>query len=107
MKATLTAKLNYHPLPHPKIQSHPFAHVIPQDTGQPGKQRYPSSYIALKPDRPGSPLFSLVQNTSGKGEILEVVFRNGWGDMKRVVVAEKTRARARTQRHHPFSAHYM
>jgi len=53
--------------------------VIPQHTGQPGQPRYPSSYIALKPDRPGSPLFSLVQNTSHKGEILEVVFRNGWG----------------------------
>ncbi|WP_333157661.1 hypothetical protein [Microcoleus sp. Pol14C4] len=37
--------------PHPKIreaklsrrESHPFAQVIPQDTGQPGQQRYPSS----------------------------------------------------------------
>ncbi|MEG4812038.1 hypothetical protein QUA82_31620 [Microcoleus sp. F8-D3] len=51
-------------------------------------------------------MFSLVQNTSGKGQILEVVFRNGWDYMKPVLVAEKTRSRARTQRHHLFSAHY-
>ncbi|MEG4201340.1 hypothetical protein QUA45_24155 [Microcoleus sp. Pol12A5] len=52
-------------------------------------------------------MFSLVKNTSRKGEILEVVFRNAWGYMKRVLVAEKTQAGARTQRHQPFSAHYM
>ncbi|MBD1885588.1 hypothetical protein [Microcoleus vaginatus] len=52
-------------------------------------------------------MFSLVQNTSGKGEILEVVFRNGWDYMKPVLVAEKTRSWATTQRHHSFSAHYM
>ncbi|WP_445174612.1 hypothetical protein [Microcoleus sp.] len=52
-------------------------------------------------------MFSLIQNTSGKGEILEVVFGNGWDYMKPVLVVEKTRVRAMAQRHHPFSANYM
>ncbi|MEG5056659.1 hypothetical protein QUB60_01795 [Microcoleus sp. A2-C5] len=52
-------------------------------------------------------MFSLVQNTSRKGEILEVVFRNGWDYMKPMLVAEKTRSRARAQRHHPLWANYM
>lgn len=35
-------------------------------------------------------MFSLVQNTSRKGEILEVVFRNGWDYMKRLLTGSKT-----------------
>ncbi len=58
--------------------------------------------LPLKSIDPEAPLFSLVQNTSGKGEIIEVVFRNGWDYMKPVLVAEKTRSRVRAQRHHLF-----
>lgn len=46
--------------------------------------------IALKPDRPGGPVFSLVQTTSRQGEILEVVFRNGWDYMKSLLTGRKT-----------------
>ncbi|MEG4282171.1 hypothetical protein QUB68_03505 [Microcoleus sp. A006_D1] len=52
-------------------------------------------------------MFSLVQNTSRKGKILEVFFRNGWDYMKPMLIAEKTRSLARAQRHHPLWANYM
>jgi hypothetical protein len=48
--------------------------------------------IFLKPDRPGGPVFSLVQTTSRQGEILEVVFRNGWDYMKSLLTGSKTDA---------------
>ena len=37
-------------------------------------------------------MFSLVQTTSRQGEILEVVFRNGWDYMKSVLTGRKTDA---------------
>ena len=58
--------------------------------------------LPLKSIDPEAPCLGLVQNTSDKREILEVVFRNAWDYMKPVLVAEKTRSRARTQRHHLF-----
>lgn len=45
----------------------------------------------IKP-RPGGTVFSLVQTTSRQGEILEVVFRNGWDYMKSVLTGRKTDA---------------
>ncbi|MDP8934881.1 MAG: AarF/ABC1/UbiB kinase family protein, partial [Cyanobacteriota bacterium] len=37
-------------------------------------------------------MFSLVQNNSRKGEILEVVFRNRWDYMKSLLTGRKTDA---------------